>query len=159
MRNICRVIGLGATGRVGPFYTCRLPPRVRACVSLCLPIHYGYNNKERPLRQLLSMPPTPLSSVGTCNSPLCAFPPSITPPPLHPRAHMYIILCAMLTLIPLEQPSIGCLHSRRESCRWEKCFRRGERTSREYTYIWCVKMLLAYSIYRVKISIAGANSI
>lgn len=83
--------------RVGPF----LPAGFRrACVSLCLPIHYGYNNKERPLRQLLSMPPTPLSSVGTCNSPLRAHPP--LPLALSPsRVHMYIILCAMLTLFLL----------------------------------------------------------
>lgn len=84
--------------RVGPF----LPAGFRrASVSLCLPIHYGYNNKERPLRQLLSMPPTPLSSVGTCNSPLRALLLSTPPPSLPQRVHMYIILCAMLTLFLL----------------------------------------------------------
>lgn len=114
-----------------------LPAASAACVSLCLPIHYGYNNKERPLRQLLSMPPTPLSSVGTCNSPL---PPSL---PHVTCAHVYYIM-RDVDPIPLEQRPSG-VFIRVESLDGEKkCFRRRvARTSREsLTY----KKMLAYSI-------------
>lgn len=118
--------------RVGPV----LPAASAACVSLCLPIHYGYNNKERPLRQLLSMPPTPLSSVGTCNSPL---PPSL---PHVTCAHVYYIM-RDVDPIPLEQRPSG-VFIRVESLDGEKkCFRR-----REYGHLanlWRIKML-AYSI-------------
>lgn len=116
MRNICRVIGLGAGTReeseepvwasawgLGPFYL-RLPPRV--CRYVCPSIMATITRSVHSVSFFLCLPrlfhPSVLATVPSAPSPLLSSSPSCT----HLRAHVYYIM-RDVDPIPLKQRPSG----------------------------------------------------